>query len=499
MTTTTQESRAGTIPGTEAHTVQDHPIAMVPNKGVATIQVARWDHFAPIPECRDIMPLRLADRPEYLRLFDLIKAHGVTDPIKVTPLEDGRLGVLDGYLRVVAAEQLGLELPYVIIPVKSLYEATLKAAEFNFSHRQLTDYEKVWVIGNHYLQAKGMTKGGQPGNQNAAKSEEKNDAVNLPHRFDDPQDGGAGRICERLAVIYGVSEKTVRNYAEAVDLMNSIVSALTRHLHLPEETIRLHFFNTNADPEANVELATIFAILRYLKAQGKFQEMDHWVSLAVQRWAKAVVLSPDSLPSVSPANWVAATWHVLPDVIPMDDPQTVHDVEIITGSRGDGRGSASSMGNGRYPGSGISGGSTGYANVAMAEATVIDTAALDYEDAYWTRLGERSRYFLENLAEFQKALGEVVDQHLPALMRMTRELYEELQDAPDHAESVKIDLRRPAWTSISRFYKELNRIKSVAMTGSDRHRDSAVQWLTLFHQLGERCQEKMPRTTRDLF
>ncbi len=490
MMTTTQESHTGTIPGTEAHTGQDHPIAMVPNKGVATIQVARWDHFAPIPECRDIMPLRIADRPEYLRLFESIKTHGVTDPIKVTPLADGRLGVLDGYLRVVAAEQLGLEVPYVIIPVESLYDATLKTAEFNFSHRQLTDYEKVWVIGNHYLQAKQMNGGDR-------KSGKQDQMVNLPS---DP--GGqpnTGITCERLAAIYGVSEKTVRNYSDAVNLMNSIVSALTRHLNMPEETIRLHFFNTNADPEANVELATIFAILRYLKAQGKFQEMDHWVSLAVQRWAKAVALSSDSLPSVSPANWVAATWHVLPDVIPMDDSQTVHDVEIITGNRGDGRGSASSMGNGRHPGSGISRGSASYANLAMAEATVIDTAALDYEDAYWTKVGERSRYFLENLAEFQKALGEVVDQHLPALMRMTRELYEELQDAPDHAESVKIDLRRPAWTSISRFYKELNRIKSVALTGSDRHRDSAVQWLTLFHQLGERCREKMPRTTRDLF
>ncbi|MFA6183358.1 MAG: ParB/RepB/Spo0J family partition protein [Acidithiobacillus sp.] len=490
MTTTTQESRAGTIPGTEAHTVQDHPIAMVPNKGVATIQVAPWDHFAPIPECRDLMPLRLADRPEYLRLFESIKTYGITDPIKVTPLEDGRLGVLDGYLRVVAAEQLGLEVPYVIIPVESLYDATLKTAEFNFSHRQLTDYEKVWVIGNHYLQANRMHGGDR-------KSGKQDQVVNLP--LDPGSQPGTGKTCERLAAIYGVSEKTVRNYSDAVNLMNSIVTALTRHLHMPEETIRLHFFNANADPEANVELATVFAILRYLKAQGKFQEMDRWVSLAVQRWAKAVALSPDSLPSVSPANWVAATWHVLPDVIPMDETQTVHDVEIITGNRRDGRGSTSSMSNGRHPGSGMTGGPSGYASVAMAEATVIDTAALDYEDTYWTKVGERSRYFLENLAEFQKALGEVVDQHLPALMRMTRELYEELQDAPDHAESVKIDLRRPAWTSISRFYKELNRIKSVAMTGSDRHRDSAVQWLTLFHQLGERCQEKMPRTTRDLF
>ncbi|QFG79280.1 hypothetical protein F6A13_12125 [Acidithiobacillus sp. 'AMD consortium'] len=487
---TTQESCTGTIPGTEAHEVQDHPIAMVPNKGVATIQVALWDRFAPIPECRDIMPLRLADRPEYLRLFDLIKTHGVTDPIKVTPLEDGRLGVLDGYLRVVAAEQLGLEVPYVIIPVESLYDATLKTAEFNFSHRQLTDYEKVWVIGNHYLQAKRMHGGDR-------KSGKQDQVLNLA--LDPGNQPDAAKTCERLAAIYGVGQATVRNYADAVTLMNSIVSALTLHLHMPEETIRLHFFNTNADPEANVELATVFAILRYLKAQGKFQEMDRWVSLAVQRWAKAVALSPDSLPSVSPANWVAATWHVLPDVIPMDDPQMVHDVEIITGSRSDGRGSASSMGSGRSPGSGISGGSARYVNVATAEATVIDTAALDYEDAYWTKVGERSRYFLENLAEFQRALGEVVDQHLPALMRMTREIYEELQDAPDHAESVKIDLRRPAWTSISRFYKELNRIKSVALTGSDRHRDSAVQWLTLFHQLGERCQEKMPRTTRDLF
>ncbi len=490
MTDIIEESRTGTIPGTEAHTVQDHSNAMVPNKDVATIQVARWDRFAPIPECRDLMPLRLADRPEYQRLFDSIKTYGVTDPIKVSPLEGGRLGVLDGYLRVVAAEQLGLDVPYVIIPVESLYDATLKAAEFNFSHRQLTDYEKVWVIGNHYLQAKRMHGGDR-------KSEKQDQVANLP--LDPVNQSDAGKTRKRLAATYGVGERTVHNYAEAVTLMNSIVNALTRHLNLAEETIRLHFFNTNADLEANVELATIFAILRYLKAQGKFQEMDHWVSLAVQRWAKAVALSPDSLPSVSPANWVAATWHVLPDVIPMDDSQTVHDVEIITGNRSDGRGSASSMGNGRHLGSGISGGLAGYANVATAEATVIDTAALDYEDAYWTKVGERSRYFLDTLAEFQKALGEVVDQHLPALMRMTRELYEELQDAPDHAESVKIDIRRPAWTSISRFYKELNRIKSVALTGSDRHRDSAVQWLTLFHQLGERCQEKMPRTTRDLF
>jgi hypothetical protein len=496
MTTTTQESRAGTIPGTEAHTVQDHPIAMVPNKGVATIQVAPWDHFAPIPECRDIMPLRLADRPEYLRLFESIKTYGITDPIKVTPLEDGRLGVLDGYLRVVAAEQLGLKVPYVIIPVESLYDATLKAAEFNFSHRQLTDYEKVWVIGNHYLQAKNLRRGAPDGSKNAATAGEKlipsNEGINSRAKV-------AYGTAEHLGAIYHVGHATVERYADAVTLMNSIVNALTRHLNMPEETIRLHFFNTNADPEANVELATVFAILRYLKAQGEFQEMDRWVSLAVQRWAKAVALSPDSLSSVSPANWVAAIWHVLPDVIPMDETQTVHDVEIITGNRGDGRGSTSSMSNGRHPGSGMTGGPSGYASVTMAEATVIDTAALDYEDVYWTKVGERSRYFLETLAEFQKALGEVVDQHLPALMRMTRELYEELQDAPDHAESVKIDLRRPAWTSISRFYKELNRIKSVALTGSDRHRDSAVQWLTLFHQLGERCQEKMPRTTRDLF
>jgi hypothetical protein len=496
MTETIEESRTGTIPGTEAHTVKDHPIAMVPNKGMIIIPVARWDRFAPIPECRDLMPLRLADRHEYLRLFDSIKTYGVTDPIKVTPLEDGRLGVLDGYLRVVAAEQLGLELPYVIIPVESLYDATLKTAEFNFSHRQLTDYEKVWVIGNHYLQAKNLRRGAPEGSKNAAKDGGKlitsNEGINSRAKV-------AYGTAEHLGAIYHVGHATVERYAEAVTLMNSIVSALTLHLHMPEETIRLHFFNTNADPETNIELATVFAILRFLKTQGKFQEMDHWVSLAVQRWAKAVALSPDSLPSVSPANWVAATWHVLPDVIPMDDPQTVHDVEIITGNRSDGRGSASSMGSGRSPGSGISGESARYVNVATAEATVIDTAALDYEDAYWTKVGERSRYFLENLAEFQKALGEVVDQHLPALMRMTREIYEELQDAPDHAESVKIDLRRPAWTSISRFYKELNRIKSVALTGSDRHRDSAVQWLTLFHQLGERCQEKMPRTTRDLF
>jgi hypothetical protein len=117
MTETIEESRTGTIPGTEAHTVKDHPIAMVPNKGMIIIPVARWDRFAPIPECRDLMPLRLADRHEYLRLFDSIKTYGVTDPIKVTPLEDGRLGVLDGYLRVVAPDQLGVELPNVIKPV----------------------------------------------------------------------------------------------------------------------------------------------------------------------------------------------------------------------------------------------------------------------------------------------------------------------------------------------------------------------------------------------
>ena len=232
------------------------------------------ERFRAIESVVQLMPPRDNGRPEFTTLIDSVREMGILNPVVAIECEDGNLYVIDGYMRVMVARRLGLkQAPYIATQIHPADPAVVDlAARLNWSHRHLSDFEKVWVIGNHYLSEK-QRYGGQVPNINFNETEWSSD-----HSV---------KTESKLAGIYHIGERTVRRYANMAKVCRSITRVLAEQLSLSVEDTTTRFFDLWRDTERgrHVDLGVLAKISHRLVEYEIIDDPDSTIRRAFSAYA----------------------------------------------------------------------------------------------------------------------------------------------------------------------------------------------------------------------
>ena len=239
------------------------------------------ERFRAIESVVQLMPPRDNGRPEFTTLIDSVREMGILNPVVAIECEDGNLYVIDGYMRVMVARRLGLkQAPYIAKQIHPADPAVVDlAARLNWSHRHLSDFEKVWVIGNHYLSEK-QRYGGQVPNINFNETEWSSD-----HSV---------KTESKLAGIYHIGERTVRRYANMAKVCRSIIRVLAEQLRLSVEDTTTRFFDLWRDTERgrHVDLAVLAKISHRLVEYETIDDPDPAIRRAFSAYADDLARFP---------------------------------------------------------------------------------------------------------------------------------------------------------------------------------------------------------------
>jgi hypothetical protein len=465
------------------------------------IHYGRTEHFRVIEEVMQLMPPREVWRPEFDALLDSIRDLGVLNPV-VTVHSDDYLWVVDGVMRLAAARKLGIsEIPYVILPYRHDDLAVVDlAARLNWSHRHLSTFEKVWVIGNHYLSEKNR-HGGTAGNKNASKTRLKTELS-----FDNSVFANIGEVtktAERLATLYHVGQVTVSRYANMAKVCRSIIRIMAEQLNLPEEKARIRFFDLWQDMENSkqINLRFLRMIADRLVEHQLIDDPDPVIRKAWLGYADAV----DSYPRDSIAQHYTpaklATDGVIEAIVAEVNKQlpskkvleriNVQQIEPEQRAKSEPQ-------TGEY----IKAASTGLRAESSGERRggyQFDIPPMPEDPPVVALIKERSQLLSNGINEMRKQLDDLLTAYVPQLTRLADDLIRLMEEHWQEDFNTFDRSTRPNWEEIAAFYRLTNIKKGIFVDTLESDRDAIHLLWSRLAKLAELAERGMPEVTKGLF
>ncbi len=456
------------------------------------IRYARVERFAGIESVIQLMPPRDNGRPEFTTLLDSIREMGILNPVVAIEHNDGTLYVIDGYMRIMVGDRLGLQqIPYIHTPLNPDDPAVVDmAARLNWSHRHLSDFEKVWVIGNHYMSEK-LRHGALPGNSNAAKTEWSNDHSVFAA-------DNTVRTAERLAALYHVGERTVRRYGNMAKVCRSIIRVLAGQLQIDEESATSRFFDLWKDTQRgkHVDLSVLSKISYRLVEYGTIDDPDPWIRQAFSAYAVDLARFPKdseaheyALPNLRAEGLILATFAELEKTLPPKKgteqwnrqntaaPTQAKSGEYLPAEKNRGQSEAA----------------------IVEETRSFDIPPIPNDSPLIEHIQQRAVQFQSGVAAMQHQLDETLTAYIPNLTRLTDDLIQIMEDNWKEDFNSANKALRPTWEDISRFYRSLNLKKGILLEVMEADRDAITRLRSRLEKLAELVSGGMPEITRGLF
>ncbi|MDD2749812.1 ParB N-terminal domain-containing protein [Acidithiobacillus sp.] len=457
------------------------------------IRYARVERFAAIENVVQLMPPRDNGRPEFTTLLDSIREMGILNPVVAIEHNDGALYVIDGYMRIMVGDHLGLQqIPYIHTPLNPDDPAVVDmAARLNWSHRHLSDFEKVWVIGNHYLNEKQRQGGFRP------DLESIHGKCSNEHLI--PGNGnGAGRTEERLSALYHVGHATVRRYGNMAKVCRSIIRVLAGHLQIDEESATSRFFDLWKDTERgrHVDLSVLSKISYRLVEYETIDDPDPWIRQAFSAYAVDLARFPKdsaaheyALPNLGAEGLIQATLAELEKTLPPKkgtEPWNRQNTAAPTQAK-----------SGEYlPAEKNRGQSEA---VVVEETRSLDIPPIPNDSPLIDRIQQRAVQFQSGVSAMQHQLDETLTAYIPNLTRLTDDLIQIMEDNWKEDFNSANKALRPTWEDISRFYRSLNLKKGILLEVLEADRDAITRLRSRLEKLAELVNGGMPEITRGLF
>jgi hypothetical protein len=451
------------------------------------IRYARIERFAGIESVIQLMPPRDNGRPEFTTLLDSVREMGILNPVVAIEHNDGALYVIDGYMRVMVGDRLGLQqIPYIHTPLNPNDPAVVDmAARLNWSHRHLSDFEKVWVIGNHYLSEK-QREGAPSGNLNAAKTTVSNDTV----VFSTPADG---RTREKLADLYHVGQATVHRYGNMAKVCRSIIRVLAGQLQISEEDATTRFFDLWKDTEhgRHVDLSVLSKISYRLVEYETIDDPDPWIRQAFSAYAVDLARFPKdsaaheyALPKLGAEGLIMATFAELEKTLPPKkgiEPWNRQNTAAPTQAK-----------SGEYL--------PAEKNMGQPEAAIVEEIPSIPEDSSpINHIQQRAVQFQSGVSAMQHQLDNTLTAYIPNLTRLTDDLIQIMENNWKEDFNSANKALRPTWEDISRFYRSLNLKKGILLEVMEADRDAITRLRSRLEKLAELVNSRMPEISSGLF
>ena len=457
-----------------------------PHQDNREIRYARVERFAAIENVVRLMPPRDNGRPEFTTLLDSVREMGILNPVVAIEHNDGTLYVIDGYMRVMVGDRLGLQqIPYIPTPLNPGDPAVVDmAARLNWSHRHLSDFEKVWVIGNHYLSEK-QRYGGDRKSQEIKSSNE--DLIS-----------GAVKTDKKLANLYHVGNATIWRYGNMTKICRSIIRVLAEHLQLGIEDTTTRFFDLWKDTERgkHVNLSVLSKISNRLVEYNAIDDPDPWIRQAFSAYAVDLARFPKdseaqeyALPKLGAEGLIQATLAEIDKTLPPKkgaeqlmerksppQPQPTSG-EYLPAERG-----------GRPAGR------------SMAESAFsFHIPPLPEDSPLVDLIQQRAVQFQSGVTAMNQKLDDVLTAYIPQLTRLADDLIHIMEDHWKEDFNSQDKGRRPVWEDIARFYRALSLKKGILLDVLESDRDAIGRLRNRLEKLAELAGGGMPEITRGLF
>ncbi|MBE7563701.1 MULTISPECIES: ParB N-terminal domain-containing protein [Acidithiobacillus] len=451
------------------------------------IRYARVERFTGIESVIQLMPPRDNGRPEFTTLLDSAREMGILNPVVAIEHNDGALYVIDGYMRIMVGDRLGLQqIPYIHTPLNPDDPAVVDmAARLNWSHRHLSDFEKVWVIGNHYISEK-QREGAPSGNLNAAKTTVPNDTVVSSTSAD-------GRTREKLADLYHVGARTVHRYGNMAKVCRSIIRVLAGQLQISEEDATSRFFDLWKDTQRgkHVDLSVLSKISYRLVEYGTIDDPDPWIRQAFSAYAVDLARFPKdsaaheyALPNLRAEGLILATFAELEKTLPPKkgtEQWTRQNKAAPTQTK-----------SGEYL--------PAEKNMGQPEAAIVEEIPSIPEDSSpINHIQQRAVQFQSGVSAMQHQLDNTLTAYIPNLTRLTDDLIQIMEDNWKEDFNSANKALRPTWEDISRFYRSLNLKKGILLEVMEADRDAITRLRSRLEKLAELVNSRMPEISSGLF
>ena len=447
------------------------------------------ERFRAIESVVQLMPPRNNGRPEFTTLIDSVREMGILNPVLAIECEDGNLYIIDGYMRVMVAQRLGLkQAPYITKQIHPADPAVVDlAARLNWSHRHLSDFEKVWVIGNHYLSEK-QRKGGQDGNQNAAKTNSSNEEfVSI-----------VGNTEKKLAGIYHVGHATVSRYGNMAKVCRSIIRVLAEQLRFSVEDTTTRFFDLWRDTERgrHVDLGVLAKISHRLVEYEIIDDPDPHIRRAFSAYIADSARFPENsaaqeyaLPKLGAEGLIQATLAEIDKELPPKKKAEQPTVQKDSRQPQSVSGEYLPAEHGGRP-----------AEQFMAESAFsFHIPPLPEDSPLVDLIQQRAVQFQSGVTAMNQKLDDVLTTYVPQLIRLADDLIHIMEEHWKEDFNSQDKSRRPAWEDIARFYRALSLKKGILLDVLESDRDAIGRLRSRLEKLAELAGGGMPEITRGLF
>lgn len=466
-----------------------------------TIQYTSTEHFRIIDEVMQLMPPREVWRPEFDALLASIREMGILNPI-VAVHSDDYLWIVDGAMRFMAARKLGIpDVAFVLAPYRHDDPAVVDlAARLNWSHRHLSAFEKVWVIGNHYLSDK-KRHGSLPGNQKASKSGPKTEWSN-DHSVLGAAEGASQKTETRLAELYHVGQRTIRRYSDMARVCRSIIRIMAEHLSLSEEQARIRFFDLWKDMENGKQIN-----LRFLRMIAdrlvEYQVIDDpdpairkaWLgyAAAVDSYPKDSIARRYALPNLATDGLIEAIVSEVNKHMPSKkvlehlnvQPEPQEPKPKVAPAEGE------------YIKAGISGLST--ETTRERPGYQFEIPPMPEDPPVVALIQERSQLLRKGITDMQKHLDDLLTAYVPQLTRLADDLVHLMQEHWQEDFNTFNRDSRPDWEEIAQFYRLMSIKKGIFVDTLESDRDAIHLLWVRMEKLAELAGTGMPEVTKGLF
>ena len=447
------------------------------------------ERFRAIESVVQLMPPRDNGRPEFTTLIDSVREMGILNPVVAIECEDGNLYVIDGYMRVMVARRLGLkQAPYIAKQIHPADPAVVDlAARLNWSHRHLSDFEKVWVIGNHYLSEKRRYGG-----------DRKSEKIKVPNDTLIDTAAADGRTREALAALYHVGDRTVHRYGNMAKVCRSIIRVLAEQLRLGVEDATTRFFDLWRDTERgrHVDLGVLAKISHRLVEYEIIDDPDPAIRRAFSAYVADFARFPEdsaaqeyALPKLGAEGLIQATLAEIDKELP-----TKRIVEQLAARKAPPQPQPAS---GEYLPAERGGRP---AEQSMAESAFhFDIPPLPEDSPLVDLIQQRAVQFQSGVTAMNQKLDDVLTAYVPQLTRLAEDLIHIMEEHWKEDFNIQDKSRRPAWEEIARFYRALSLKKGILLDVLESDRDAITRLRGRLEKLAELAGGGMPEITRGLF
>ena len=447
------------------------------------------ERFRAIESVVQLMPPRDNGRPEFTTLIDSVREMGILNPVVAIECEDGNLYVIDGYMRVMVARRLGLkQAPYIATQIHPADPAVVDlAARLNWSHRHLSDFEKVWVIGNHYLSEK-QRHGGQSSQLPSVERDSSNEESLRTGLSTD----------KKLAALYHVGNATIWRYGNMAKVCRSIIRVLAEQLRLSMEDTTTRFFDLWRDTERgrHVDLGVLAKISHRLVEYEIIDDPDSTIRRAfsayavdLDRFPKDSAAQEYALPKLGAEGLIQATLAKIDKELPPKKMAEQLAARKATPQPQPASGEYLPAERGGRP-----------AEQSMAESAFhFDIPPLPEDSPLVDLIQQRAVQFQSGVTAMSQKLDDVLTAYVPQLTRLAEDLIHIMEEHWKEDFNSQDKSRRSAWEEIARFYRALSLKKGILLDVLESDRDAVGRLRNRLEKLAELAGGGMPEITRGLF